>query len=45
VEKKPTRQQRIADAYHQLDAAVTSGLSLEEVGNRLKKLGELLKLA
>ena len=41
---KPNRKQRIADAYHQLDAAVTSGLALEEIGNRLKKLGELIKL-
>lgn len=45
VKTKPNRKQRIADAYHQLDAAVTAGLPLEEVGNRLKKLGELLKLA
>jgi protein gp37 len=45
VKTKPNRQQQIAHAYHHLDAAVTSGLSLEEVGNRLKKLGELLKLA
>ena len=42
---KPNRKRLIADAYHHLEAAVSSGLAMEEVGNRLKKLGELLKLA
>lgn len=45
VSNKPKRKELIAAAYRQLDAAVTSGLALEEIGNRLKELGELLKLA